>query len=86
MSDREPRLIPLLAIGTVIREIRLAQGMTSRQLDKATDVAASYINQLETGRRGVSGKHHRELTYSCLFEALGYDLYFAIVKREEDSP
>jgi transcriptional regulator with XRE-family HTH domain len=51
-KDRDPE--PMRLIGARIRQLRLRAGISQEQLANDTDIARSYMAEVEAGRRNIS--------------------------------
>lgn len=71
------QLFALHQLGAVARQIRLARGMTLRDLDKATGISAPYLSQLERGDRRPSTE-----AIDAWFAGLGYDVSLLVRRRD----
>jgi transcriptional regulator with XRE-family HTH domain len=72
-------------LGTEINRLRIEKKLTQKQLGKLIGVSEGVINEIETGKRIVTG----DLTVR-IWKALGkqddsYDLYAPLEKREEET-
>jgi transcriptional regulator with XRE-family HTH domain len=61
-----PRGQPQRALGTVLRDLRVDCGLTQAELGRATELDATWISHLESGRKNPSWA-----TVKGLAEALG---------------
>lgn len=67
-------------LGKEFKEIRKRSERSLRQIEAACGVSASTISRFENG--------HEEISYAfvkAMFDALGYDVTFAVARKEEHS-
>lgn len=72
-------VFPLSEVGAVGRRLRQEQGMSLRDLDKASDLSGTYLSHLERAKRGERASY---TTLEKWFAGLGYEIHFAISKIE----
>ncbi len=62
--SKPPTIRPALTLGTLVRELREARGLTRQQMEDQTGVGASTIRSFETGRHKPTALMLRRLMKS----------------------